>query len=292
MNIQTIFYFKELSSHLNYSKAAEKCFISRQAIKQQIDSLEKELGYKLFINQNNHLSLTKEGQLFLKSCSKLIAAYSRFEKEVYNIKPLDKNLKIAICSSLIPFQFNITKEDITAYERNNNISLDIKMTDYDSCMQLLENDKTDCAYVFELKQDSVYKEIEFLNQRVTIDHKTGLFNRKKELDIKDITKYNIVGLGKLETVFKPFYEDLVKENISINYNIEPSVFKAMAKIYEDTVMFDIPVDIYTDPRVAGTPFKRYSWFVGIKYKKENKKETDIIKFASFLKKNYPLKSEH
>lgn len=46
--IQKIKYFQTVVRYNSFSVAAEKCFISQSAISQQIQSLERELGVKLY----------------------------------------------------------------------------------------------------------------------------------------------------------------------------------------------------------------------------------------------------
>jgi protein-tyrosine phosphatase len=66
MTIQQIIIFRTLCSEMNYSKAAEKLFMTRQAVRQNVSAIESELGGQLFENDKNHISLTSKGKLLLQ----------------------------------------------------------------------------------------------------------------------------------------------------------------------------------------------------------------------------------
>ncbi len=64
MNINHIRYFEEVCKTGSVTKAANECYISQPSITSAINSLEKELGYKLFYRVNNRLQLTPAGTQF------------------------------------------------------------------------------------------------------------------------------------------------------------------------------------------------------------------------------------
>ena len=71
MDIQHLRYFLTVSRTLNYTKAAEELYISRQAVAQAVRQLETELQSPLLINRKNTLALTPLGQVFRKKHQKL-----------------------------------------------------------------------------------------------------------------------------------------------------------------------------------------------------------------------------
>ena len=61
MDIQIIREFLDLAFTLNYSKTAERVFISQSALSKHIASLEKELGVQLFVRSKHSVRLTPIG---------------------------------------------------------------------------------------------------------------------------------------------------------------------------------------------------------------------------------------
>lgn len=58
----------------SFTRAAEKVKRTQSAITQQMSSLEKSLGKKLF-DRGKHMSLTKDGELFLTYANKILSLY-------------------------------------------------------------------------------------------------------------------------------------------------------------------------------------------------------------------------
>ena len=73
MNTNQLEYFIALSETLNFTKAAEKCFISQTAMTQQIKSLEKMVGVPLFVRDKHHVELTAAGKVYLNEAKAIIS---------------------------------------------------------------------------------------------------------------------------------------------------------------------------------------------------------------------------
>lgn len=74
MNIKQIEYAIEVSHTLNFRRAAENLFISQPALTYQIQSLENELGFELFIRTGKGVILTPAGDQFCKSLVRINTA--------------------------------------------------------------------------------------------------------------------------------------------------------------------------------------------------------------------------
>lgn len=57
-------YFQSVVRLNSFSEAAEENFILHSAISQQIQTLERELGFKLLERKNRSFSLTPAGEYF------------------------------------------------------------------------------------------------------------------------------------------------------------------------------------------------------------------------------------
>ena len=66
MNINFELYkvFYEVANTKSISKGAEKLLVSQPAVTQSIQTLENELGGKLFVRTPKGVVLTNEGQIF------------------------------------------------------------------------------------------------------------------------------------------------------------------------------------------------------------------------------------
>ena len=62
--IRQMKYFQAVVHNNSFSKAAEECHISQSAISQQIQALERELGFHLLKRKNRKFILTSAGEYF------------------------------------------------------------------------------------------------------------------------------------------------------------------------------------------------------------------------------------
>ena len=66
MTIAQVLYVLEIADCRSISAAAERQFISQSALSQQIQRLEGELGYPLFVRTPRGLTLTAAGETFCR----------------------------------------------------------------------------------------------------------------------------------------------------------------------------------------------------------------------------------
>lgn len=72
MNLKQMEYFIAAAENLNFTRAAEKCFISQTAMTQQIRSLEEQIGVPLFLRDSHHVELTTAGRIYLAEARKIL----------------------------------------------------------------------------------------------------------------------------------------------------------------------------------------------------------------------------
>lgn len=82
MTITQIIYALETARRQNISKAADELFVSQSALSQQLQKLEKELGYQLFERTVHGLQMTAEGVAFCEEAQPLIDHWVQFQKAV------------------------------------------------------------------------------------------------------------------------------------------------------------------------------------------------------------------
>lgn len=88
-------YFQSVVRLRSFSAAAEENFIPQSAISQQIQALERELGFPLLERKNRSFTLTPAGEYFYQKILILTADYERMRSEAARIARGDRaSLKI------------------------------------------------------------------------------------------------------------------------------------------------------------------------------------------------------
>lgn len=85
INHLNLSYFIAVVREMNFTRAAEKLYISQQALSNHISSLEKEMGVRLF-ERRHTLKLTYAGEVFYKYALELEDCYHRLYQEMGDIK--------------------------------------------------------------------------------------------------------------------------------------------------------------------------------------------------------------
>lgn len=80
-------YFQSVVRLNSFSEAAEKNFISQSAISQQIQALERELGFPLLKRKNRTFALMPAGKYVYQKSLLLTADYERMRSEVDSARP-------------------------------------------------------------------------------------------------------------------------------------------------------------------------------------------------------------
>ncbi|MBR2541011.1 MAG: LysR family transcriptional regulator [Mogibacterium sp.] len=79
MNDLQIDYFMAVATNLSFTRTSEELFVSQPAISKQISQLEKELGTRLFVRNNQKTELTEAGKLYFE-------LFRRYKADLINTK--------------------------------------------------------------------------------------------------------------------------------------------------------------------------------------------------------------
>ena len=115
MEIKQLEIFVCVARNLNFSKAAEKMFISQPSVSAQISTLEKLIGAQLLVRNTKEVSLTKTGLIFLAYAQKIL---SLRDQVIRNVSGEDRSINSAIdiISSTIPAQY-LLPEIIASFQK-------------------------------------------------------------------------------------------------------------------------------------------------------------------------------
>lgn len=113
--IRQIRYFQSVVKNNSFSEAAEEYHISQSAISQQMQALERELGFQLLERKNRKFTLTSAGEYFYKKSLVLIADYERICKEAVRLSNHDKaTLTIGYLRCYSGQEFHLALEEFSS----------------------------------------------------------------------------------------------------------------------------------------------------------------------------------
>ena len=122
--------FKAVADKRSFSQAARSLHISQPAISLQIQSLEENLGTRLFDRNNKRVVLTQSGKIFYKFVTQILELYGQAQKEISELTGLVKG-KVKIGASLTIGEYVLPKVagHFVKEHPEVNISIDIANTE-------------------------------------------------------------------------------------------------------------------------------------------------------------------
>ena len=142
--IRQIKYFQSVVKNNSFSDAAEECHISQSAISQQIQALERELGFLLLERKNRKFVRTPAGEHFYKKSLVLIADFDRICQEAAK---LDRDEKAVLrIGYLRSYSGNEFHQALEAFARQYpDVSIQIQYGNHEELYHMLISDAVDIA---------------------------------------------------------------------------------------------------------------------------------------------------
>ncbi|MCQ2797962.1 MAG: LysR family transcriptional regulator [Bacilli bacterium] len=125
MNIEYLRYALEVSKCKSMNKAASNLFFSQPNLLRCINSLEEEVGYKIFKRSKSGVETTLQGEDFLRRAEVIVREYN-FIKNI-NVSQ-DNTVVFSIACPKGAYISHATQKIIRSIDKTKNIQIDFKET--------------------------------------------------------------------------------------------------------------------------------------------------------------------
>ncbi len=143
--IRQMKYFQSIVRNNSFSEAAEECHISQSAISQQLQALERELGFQLLERKNRKFSLTPAGEHFYQKSIILVADYEQLCRETAKIARDDKAvLHVGYLRSYNGGEFHQALEEFA--RKYPEVTVQIEHGNHEELYHLLISGQIDIAF--------------------------------------------------------------------------------------------------------------------------------------------------
>lgn len=212
-----VFYFA--AKTLNFSKAAEKLYVSQSAVSQSIKLLEKKLATKLFFRHTKTMKLTSEGETLFRHIEQAFNSIKSGERALFEIGNLMQG-EIHIGASDTICKYFLLPYFKKFHEDYPNIKIHITNRPSPLCMDLLKSGTIDIAVV-NLSNKFKYENLSITPvktiQDVFISGERFNNLRNIAVKLKDLQNYPVLSLEKNSTT-RAYFDELIKKN---DINISP-----------------------------------------------------------------------
>lgn len=200
MNIKQLECFIEITKTLNFTRAAQNLYITQPAVTHQIQTLEDELGLKLFIRSKHNVKLTPAGQSFCNDVQDILTRLNMAVAKAKNYsKEFEASLSIGYEGSVeVKYLSDILK---TYKEKMPNVHLYIKMADAVEKSNLFACNKLDIAFAvkesIENVKDTSYIEL-YKAKFVCVMPKSHALSNQTKLSIADLKGQSLILLDPIK----------------------------------------------------------------------------------------------
>lgn len=291
MDITQIRYFLKTAELLNYTRAAEQLFITRQSLRQAISAMEKELGLPLFSNERNKLSLTEYGAYLAAAGQQTVRAFDDMLGGLTRLKNHQSELRAAFSISLFPFILPDTETILRAFrEQFPGIRLTVSHMENDAVIDAVQSGEIDCGCVIQMpcarEGCTMYP---FARFDAAVDFSDGSpLSGRSEVTVRDLAALPCIGMGSLQKTLRPVYEECLAAGVTLDYTPTHSTIDAFYKIQHGlAVGFDIfkPSAPGYDPRHTAR-LAGHSWEVGFLCADSCPDRSCAELFCEFLRREY------
>ena len=234
MDIQKLKTFLICCEEMNYTRAADRLFISRQALRQAIQALEIELNTVLFSNSHNRLALTEAGEIVRQNAQKLVGDYNAMLLEIHSAG--GQPLRIGLSSSMLPFGTPELVCYLDEYDGNYpQFKLELSSCASDLAVKKVLSGELSAAILLMMSCDIpgiTGDIIETLPVGLTFSQ-THRFAQKTQIRIEDLAGEQCIVWGSPELFLKPLSDALAEAGIQLDTEIIPSAKTAFYRMEHD-----------------------------------------------------------
>lgn len=277
MNERQLESFILSADEKSFSKAATKSYISTPALVQQINLLEKSIGFKLFERGHQGISLTPSGENFYQAAKEILSIYKQACKKGQELENHQQIIKVAYpFEKFPPFLLKAYQE---FHKKHHHVLLEFIPLPFNQHIHALKNKEVDLSVIArpeksliqDLTFDTLYQDT--YSFCMSPSHPLA---HKKRLSKKDLEKYPLL-IGQYTYLEKSFEKQLPPACTLtfLNQEYDLTTCSNLLVSNEMMVIHSLWKDNYTS-LLKVIPSSINAGDVGILYHKEHKKELDLF----------------
>lgn len=210
MDIKQLQYFLAVCDEKSYNKASSKLYLSRQALRKNIQMIEDEVGAPLFLMQGNQLYLTMEGERLRQDALRVVDAFEDLlANNVHTVGGEGQKIKIEIDFTMFPFMAELFMGKLNVFLYDHpELAYEITEASEKRIFADLENGECECGILVLPRMD--YTFLEDYNAVCMVPGKSAVYITREKVD-RLFGEYEYQKLAG-ETLIFPGTEDTLYQN--------------------------------------------------------------------------------
>jgi DNA-binding transcriptional LysR family regulator len=212
--LQQLRILKAIATEKNFTKAAELLYLSQPSLSKQIKTLEKNLDVLLINRENNKISLTENGKVFLEYSERILALCEESCRALIDLKNGERgNLTVGASQTIGTY---LMPRVLALFAQNYpQINLKVQVNSTRIIAKNVRNREIDIAVVGGKIPDEFKKNLTVENfvedEFSLIVSKSHPFATKKIITKEDLYHLNFITLNSNSTIRK-FIDNILTQN--------------------------------------------------------------------------------
>jgi LysR family hydrogen peroxide-inducible transcriptional activator len=186
MTITQLYYVLAVAEHQNFTKAAEKCFVTQPTLSMQIQKLEDQLDIQIFDRSKKPIELTEVGRKIVNQAKNIVNEADRIQDIVDQQKGfIGGEFKLGIIPTVMPTLLPMFLK--TFIKRYPKVKLKIEELTTEEIIQRINDGNLDAAIAATpLENENIKERVLFFEPFVAYVPQHHRLSEKQKIDVSDL----------------------------------------------------------------------------------------------------------
>ena len=235
MDIRQLHYFLVLCDEMNYTRAAQRLFLSRQALRQSISALEAELCGPLFLSAHHKLSLTDRGLSLQRHAAPVVEQFQQMQAALHAEIQSAQPVRIGISVSLVPDYLPGLETQLDKFRQQYpHIEMRFRLLDNDVVADSVEQGELDAGLVMDLgcAAKVLARTTLRADPACLLVPRGHPFWEKESVPLAELRGQKVLLPSLRQDLFAPFWDACARAGFAPDAEIGPSFYQAYYLVQE------------------------------------------------------------
>ena len=235
MDIRQLHYFLVLCEEMNYTRAAQRLFLSRQALRQSISALEAELCGPLFLSAHHKLTLTDRGMSLQRHATPVVEQFQQMQAalraEIQSAQPVHIGISVALVPDYLP---GLETQLDKFRQQYPHVEMRFRLLDNDAVTDAVEQGELDAGLVIDLgcAAPVLARTTLRADPACLLVPRGHPFWDRESIPLADLRGQRVLLPSLRQDLFSPLWSACARAGFAPNAEIGPSFYQAYYLVQE------------------------------------------------------------
>ena len=230
MDIRQLHYFLVLCEEMNYTRAAQRLFLSRQALRQSISALEAELCGPLFLSAHHKLTLTDRGMSLQRHAAPVVEQFQQMQASL-PAQPVHIGISVALVPDYLP---GLETQLDKFRQQYPHVEMRFRLLDNDAVADAVEQGELDAGLVIDLgcAAPVLARTTLRADPACLLVPRGHPFWDRESIPLADLRGQRVLLPSLRQDLFSPLWSACARAGFAPNAEIGPSFYQAYYLVQE------------------------------------------------------------